>query len=293
MTTTATTSGAPPARAPSRASSSTTPKPDTLAAALAILQTRLPHIGKDKSANIKPGFSYRYADLAVISKQLLPVMGELGLSFSCAPTIADEGRLVLDYVLRHTSGESSGGLYPLPQTGTPQQIGSAITYARRYCLCAITGIAADEDDDDARDAEQAARAQRNAPPETREDGSATEAEQMRMNRGSEPGAERLNGVPPDDSWYDQPPGNVLPEELPASSLPGQRQDIYIAMSKRDILTPEARREAIERLTGRQIEAAKQLSFNEAAAVLAAVTAWDGRTEALLSPLAAERSKADA
>lgn len=287
MTMTATTSGAPRATAASRAPSSTTPKPDTLAAALAQLQQHLPRISKSTQ-----GQRGKYADLAEVTRQLLPLLGAHGFSFTCVPTMLD-GQFTLIYTLRWAgSDEKIEGVYPLPSS-TPQTMGGAITYARRYCLLAVTGAAPDEDDDDAQAAEQAARAQRNAPPETREDGSATEAEQMRMNRGREPGAERLNGVPADDSWYDQPPGNVLPEELPASSLPGQRQDIYIAMSKRDILTPEARREAYERLTGRQIEAAKQLSFNEAQMVLAAVKAWDGRTEALLAPLAAERSKADA
>jgi hypothetical protein len=37
--------------------------------------------------------------------------------------------------------------YPLPTQATPQQLGSAMTYARRYSLAAICCIASDEDDD--------------------------------------------------------------------------------------------------------------------------------------------------
>jgi hypothetical protein len=35
----------------------------------------------------------------------------------------------------------------LPATARPQEMGSALTYARRYSLSALVGIAADEDDD--------------------------------------------------------------------------------------------------------------------------------------------------
>jgi len=263
-------------------------QPPTLAAALAELQTHLPRIGKNTQ-----GQRSKYADLAEISEELLPMLGELGLSFSAKPTLNDKGEFVLAYVLRHVSGESDPGEYPLG-TGTPQDLGSRITYARRYSLQAITGLAPrDGSDDDAQAAEQAARAQRNMPPEVRADGSATEAEQVRMNRGHEPGTERAAAVPADDPWYDQRPADLLPEEKPGSSLPGQRQDIYTAMSKRDITTPDARRDALELLLGRRVAAAKDMSFSEAEMVKAAVKSWDSRTERLLSPLAAERSKADA
>src|SRR5258708_18247921 len=159
MTTTASASGATPASAASR-SRSLTPaatkgsadtQPATLAAALAKLQTHLPRIGKDKTAKVTSArtgktHTYDYANLATVSREILPMLGELGLSFSCTPTIADEGALVLNYVLRHTSGESAGGLYPLPASGSPQEIGSAITYAPRYCLLAVTCAAPHEDD---------------------------------------------------------------------------------------------------------------------------------------------------
>ena len=51
------------------------------------------------------------------------------------------------YELRHEQGEVINGEWPLPAGGNPQQIGSALTYGRRYTLCAVTGIAPDEDDD--------------------------------------------------------------------------------------------------------------------------------------------------
>jgi hypothetical protein len=103
----------------------------------------------------KGSYSYTYADLAGISEQLLPLLTNCGLSFICKPTVTERG-FVLAYSLLHVSGEREDGSYPLPTSGTPQQVGSAITYARRYCLCAVSGVA--PEDDDGRAAEEAARA---------------------------------------------------------------------------------------------------------------------------------------
>lgn len=132
--------------------------------ALAALQQELPRITKDLTAKVKSErtgaqFSYSYADLALISRELLPLLGKHGLSFTSRPTLL-ASQFVLAYELRHISGEQIDGVYPLPERGTPQEIGSAITYARRYSLCAVTGIAPDDEDHDAIVAEKAARRQR-------------------------------------------------------------------------------------------------------------------------------------
>ena len=126
-----------------------------LAAALAAFQAELPTVGKDAKATIPPkdgksGYSYKYAGLGTVSEAVLPLLGKHGLSFSSKPTIAD-GRFVLAYALRHSSGEEDSGEYPLPDPTkvSAQGIGSAITYARRYCLLAVTGVSPDEDDDGA------------------------------------------------------------------------------------------------------------------------------------------------
>jgi hypothetical protein len=124
---------------------------ETLAEGLVALQGRLPRIHKGETANVKSdkgNYSYRYADLADVSAELLPILSEVGLGFTARPTLAD-GAFVLAYALVHVSGEREEGVYPLPSGGTPQAIGSAITYARRYCLLAVTGAAPDNEDDDA------------------------------------------------------------------------------------------------------------------------------------------------
>lgn len=121
----------------------------SLAAALAAFQANLPTIGKGETAKVQTkdggSYSYSYADLADVSAFVLPLLAKQGLSFAARPAY-DGDRFVLAYQLLHTSGESLDGAYPLPNA-TPQQVGSAITYARRYCLCAVTGVAPDDDDD--------------------------------------------------------------------------------------------------------------------------------------------------
>lgn len=135
--------------------------------ALVELQANLPRITKDLIAKVKSErtgreYSYTYADLALITREAMPLMSKVGLSFTSRPTLRGE-KFMLAYELRHISGEEIAGEYPLPDRGTPQEVGSAITYARRYSLCAVTGIAPDDEDHDAIVAEKAARRQRREP----------------------------------------------------------------------------------------------------------------------------------
>ncbi len=49
--------------------------------------------------------------------------------------------------LYHESGESIASTYPLPEISDSQKFGAALTYARRYAVCAILSVTADEDND--------------------------------------------------------------------------------------------------------------------------------------------------
>lgn len=128
------------------------PEPDNLAAALARFQADLPRLGKGNTADTG-SYKYSYADLTDVSEVVLPLLGKQGLSFSAVPNVT-EGQPVLVCKLRHVSGECDEAIWQLPPKGSPQQIGSAITYFRRYSLCAMTGVAPGGDDDDGREAEK-------------------------------------------------------------------------------------------------------------------------------------------
>ena len=118
-----------------------------LATALAAFQGAVTSVSKGKTADTGT-FSYRYADLADIAAAAYPLLSSHGLAFTCTPRKTDSGSYELAGVLLHTSGESIEGALPL-FGNNPQQIGSALTYARRYLLGALTGIVTDEDDDGA------------------------------------------------------------------------------------------------------------------------------------------------
>lgn len=119
-----------------------------LAEALAKVQAALPVVHKAKSAKVpmKGGgsYSYDYADLADVTKVIMPLLAKHGLAFICHPRQAASG-YELAATLAHTSGEYITA--SLPIAGTAQQIGSAITYARRYLLGSMTGVVTDSDDD--------------------------------------------------------------------------------------------------------------------------------------------------
>jgi hypothetical protein len=121
--------------------------------ALAAFQAELPTVGKHSTANMGARGDYRYADLKDVSEAVYPLLAKHGLAFTALPTMY-EGDFVLHYKLMHEAGAFEEGRYPLPN-GKPQDVGSAITYARRYALCAVTGVAPGGDDDDAQKAQKA------------------------------------------------------------------------------------------------------------------------------------------
>ena len=128
-------------------------EPSGLVAALAAVQAEIPAVEKANIGRVrseKANYEYRYADLSEVTAAILPLLGRHGLAWTTQPMMTDRG-FVLRYTLLHSSGERLTGEYPLPDPArtAPQQVGSALTYARRYCLCAVTGVAPGDDDDDA------------------------------------------------------------------------------------------------------------------------------------------------
>lgn len=116
-----------------------------LAAALSEAQGEFPVVAKESS---NPFFKSKYAELSTIVRTIQPVLRKHGLSVTQLTEDGENGVSVRT-VLMHKTGEYiSGVLRMRPVKDDPQGIGSAITYARRYGLSAILGIATDDDDDD-------------------------------------------------------------------------------------------------------------------------------------------------
>lgn len=118
-----------------------------LASALSKMQGLVGSVTKNKTVKIptKNGnsFSYTYADLAGIWEAIRKPLSESGLCIT--QTFCDKTLVTL---LMHSSGQWIKSSLPLSRMGsTPQELGSEITYLKRYALSSILGISADEDDD--------------------------------------------------------------------------------------------------------------------------------------------------
>jgi hypothetical protein len=140
-----------------------------IATALSELQAEMPVVAKSKKARVptKSGgsYEYTYAGLAEVSEAALPLLSKHGLAFSACPRGTDHG-YELAGILLHTSGERIEGALPI-YGNSPQEIGSAITYARRYLLGSMTGLVTDDDDDDGTAAQGARRTEKPMTTKTR------------------------------------------------------------------------------------------------------------------------------
>ncbi len=117
-----------------------------LAEALSQAQGAMKNAVKDSD---NPFFKSKYADLASVVNASREVLHSHGLAVVQLPTMVG-GKLILEYVLLHSSGEYIGSeLEMTPVKNDPQGIGSAITYARRYTWAALVGVATEDDDGNA------------------------------------------------------------------------------------------------------------------------------------------------
>ena len=116
-----------------------------LAAALSKAQSAMTGAKKD---SVNPHFKSKYADLASVWDACREPLTKNGLSVIQMPG-KDEVGYYVETVLAHSSGEFvSCKLHIVPIKDDPQGLGSSITYARKYALAAIAGIAPDDSDDD-------------------------------------------------------------------------------------------------------------------------------------------------
>jgi hypothetical protein len=117
-----------------------------LAGALAAAQGGITGALKDSS---NPFFKSKYADLASCWDACRGPLSANGLAV-IQTTECNPDSVVVITTLAHSSGEWIRSRLPLkPKDMTPQGVGSAITYGRRYGLAAIVGLAQIDDDAEA------------------------------------------------------------------------------------------------------------------------------------------------
>jgi hypothetical protein len=96
---------------------------------------------------MNPHFRSRYASLASIMEACRSALSQNNIAIIQGASV-EEDRVIVETMLIHASGEFiSDQLSMNIQKDSPQAIGSAITYARRYSLASLAGVVSDEDDD--------------------------------------------------------------------------------------------------------------------------------------------------
>jgi len=96
-----------------------------------------------------PHFKSRYADLASCKEAAKPALAKHGLAVvQTISTNFDQKAVGVFTRLTHKSGQwYEGETWCQPRDLTPQSIGAAATYLRRYGFSAIIGLVTEEDDD--------------------------------------------------------------------------------------------------------------------------------------------------
>lgn len=110
---------------------------------------------------VNPHYKSRYADFTSCMDACRLPLSKNGLAVSQLPTFTNDGKFVLNTLLLHASGQWMACEFPL-NSKTPdniQALGSVMSYAKRYSLCGMLGIVADEDIDDDGEAAEGRNAQ--------------------------------------------------------------------------------------------------------------------------------------
>ena len=100
-----------------------------------------------KKESENPFFKSNYADLASCWDACREALTKNGLSVIQLPQRSAPQTVTIQTILGHSSGESISSTFTMPmKEDSPQAYGSTLTYARRYALCAMVGIAQVDDD---------------------------------------------------------------------------------------------------------------------------------------------------
>lgn len=117
-----------------------------LSKALANFHKEVKQPFKDKS---NPFFKSKYVPLENVAEAIDTISPKFGLTYTQSTITDDNGNVGVATILVHESGEyiEHPPAMTKPEKNTPQGIGSALTYMRRYSLSAAFGITSDQDDD--------------------------------------------------------------------------------------------------------------------------------------------------
>ncbi len=205
-----------------------------LAKALCAAQGEITFALKDSTADMgMKGGKRKYADLQSVLDAIKPALAKNELAYT-QQTMPNDNGISLRTTLMHSSGEWVSGIISLPidRMGGIQGMGSALTYARRYALSALVGVAPDEDDDGqaAQDAWKAKQAQKPA---------------QRQNAPQKPAQKQ-----------------EMPDELKAKA-----KEVWSALDAAGFQSAEDRLHEISRILGKPVQGSKELTVDDCDTVL--------------------------
>lgn len=126
-----------------------------LVKAIAVARAAFGDVRKNRE---NPHLKSSYANLIAFIDATAIALAAQGVIVTALPRQSNtNGAWELGTNIMHSSGQWIEGILPLSQVNDPQKFGGIITYMRRYALCAMLNLSADEDDDDGHAATQDAR----------------------------------------------------------------------------------------------------------------------------------------
>lgn len=96
--------------------------------------------------SVNPHFKNKFSSLRAVSDAVRPALAANGLAYRQTP-LADESGTWVATIVYGEDGSIELARVPFTPQSNPQQNGSALTYAKRYCLQAAFGLVGEEDDD--------------------------------------------------------------------------------------------------------------------------------------------------
>lgn len=204
-----------------------------------LIQKNPPVLVKDQDGQVG-NQKTKYVNLIQVNEKVLPLLNANGVIYTCLPNMLDDGRFALEYELLHVpSGTAKRGRYALKLSEQPMQMGSAITYARRYALLAVLGLVAENEDDDGGAGRGSAQRQAKR---------ATPEQQGQV-------AQR------------RPSGPPLPAEGANLLTDQQLTKIQTTLREQGFITPEDKKTFMEGVIGHPLASTKHLTKVEAAKVI--------------------------
>lgn len=121
--------------------------------AIAEFQRKCPQIVKERKADAG-SLKYQYASFDDVMKKAGPVLAECGIAVSFSTEANDKGIRVTVKMRVGIHAEECTLDVPVPdmKVNSTQRYGAALSYAKRYALCAALNIVVTDEDDDAQSA---------------------------------------------------------------------------------------------------------------------------------------------